>query len=167
MIDEGDCGAIGGMKICRGNRSTRRKLAPAPLCPPQIPHDQTRALTFLYSLFWVILSLYLDPCLLRSIKLHCCTFGIFQTVTYYTETSSADSSYSHTINFLVFDTTATSRNICTFIANPIQKRGTSKYRLQVLEILLEIISNIACSCPQETRKHTITSKHIFKFLHIT
>jgi hypothetical protein len=26
MIDEGDCGAIGGMKIGRGNRSTRRKL---------------------------------------------------------------------------------------------------------------------------------------------
>jgi hypothetical protein len=25
MIDEGDCGAIGGMKIGRGNRSTRRK----------------------------------------------------------------------------------------------------------------------------------------------
>jgi hypothetical protein len=32
MIDEGDCGAIGGMKIGRGNRSTRRKPAPAPLC---------------------------------------------------------------------------------------------------------------------------------------
>jgi hypothetical protein len=32
----GDCdGAeIGGMKIGRGNRSTRRKPAPAPLCPP-------------------------------------------------------------------------------------------------------------------------------------
>jgi hypothetical protein len=39
MIDEGDCGEIGGMKIGRGNRSTRRKPAPAPLCPPQIPHD--------------------------------------------------------------------------------------------------------------------------------
>jgi hypothetical protein len=25
MIDESDCGAIGGMKIGRGNRSTRRK----------------------------------------------------------------------------------------------------------------------------------------------
>jgi hypothetical protein len=24
MIDDGDCGAIGGMKIGRGNRSTRR-----------------------------------------------------------------------------------------------------------------------------------------------
>jgi hypothetical protein len=45
MIDEGDCGAIGGMKIGRRNRSTRRKPAPAPLCPPQIPHDQTRART--------------------------------------------------------------------------------------------------------------------------
>jgi hypothetical protein len=29
----------GGKKIGRGNRSTRRKPAPAPLCPPQIPHD--------------------------------------------------------------------------------------------------------------------------------
>jgi hypothetical protein len=27
MIDEDDCGAIGGMKIGRGNRSTRRKPA--------------------------------------------------------------------------------------------------------------------------------------------
>jgi hypothetical protein len=45
LIDDGDCGEIGGMKIGRGNRSTRRKPAPAPLCPPQIPHDQTRART--------------------------------------------------------------------------------------------------------------------------
>jgi hypothetical protein len=45
MIDDGDCGAIGGMKIGRGNRSTRRKPAPAPLCPPQIPHDLTREAT--------------------------------------------------------------------------------------------------------------------------
>jgi hypothetical protein len=43
MIDEDDCGAIGRMKIGRGNQSTRRKPAPAPLCPPQISHDQTRA----------------------------------------------------------------------------------------------------------------------------
>jgi hypothetical protein len=40
MIDEGDCGAIGGMKIGIGNRSTLRKPTPVPLCPPQIPHDQ-------------------------------------------------------------------------------------------------------------------------------
>jgi hypothetical protein len=43
MIDDG--GEIDGMKIGRGNRSTRRKPAPVPLCPPQIPHDQTRAQT--------------------------------------------------------------------------------------------------------------------------
>jgi hypothetical protein len=45
MIDEGDCGVIGGMKIGGGNRSIRRKPAPAPFCPPQIPLDQTRART--------------------------------------------------------------------------------------------------------------------------
>jgi hypothetical protein len=45
MIDEDDCGAIGGMKTDRENRSTRRKPAPAALCPPQIAHDQTRAPT--------------------------------------------------------------------------------------------------------------------------
>jgi hypothetical protein len=33
---------FGGMKIGRGNRSTRRKPAPVPLCPPQITLDQTR-----------------------------------------------------------------------------------------------------------------------------
>jgi hypothetical protein len=43
MIDEDDCGAFGGMKIGRGNRSTRKKPAPAPFCPPQNPRDQTRA----------------------------------------------------------------------------------------------------------------------------
>jgi hypothetical protein len=45
MIDDGDCGEIGRIKIGKGHRSTRRKSAPAPLCPPQIPHDQTRART--------------------------------------------------------------------------------------------------------------------------
>jgi hypothetical protein len=38
-IDDDECGAVGGMKIGRGNRSSRRKHAPAPLCAPQIPHD--------------------------------------------------------------------------------------------------------------------------------
>jgi hypothetical protein len=33
-----DDGEIGGMMIGRGNRSTRRKPAPVPLCLPQIPH---------------------------------------------------------------------------------------------------------------------------------
>jgi hypothetical protein len=46
MTNEGDCGAVGATKIGRGNRSTRRKPAPAPLCPPQIPHDQTRTQTW-------------------------------------------------------------------------------------------------------------------------
>jgi hypothetical protein len=40
MIDD-DYGAVGGMRIGRGNRSNRRKSAPVPLCPPQIPHDLT------------------------------------------------------------------------------------------------------------------------------
>jgi hypothetical protein len=40
MIGDGDCGEIGGMKIGRGSRSTRRNPASAPLCPPQIPHDK-------------------------------------------------------------------------------------------------------------------------------
>jgi hypothetical protein len=35
MIDDGDCGAVGGMKIGRGNRSIQRKPAPMPLHPPQ------------------------------------------------------------------------------------------------------------------------------------
>jgi hypothetical protein len=39
--DEG----FGGIKIGRGNRSTRRKPAPSPLCPPQIPNDETRTRT--------------------------------------------------------------------------------------------------------------------------
>jgi hypothetical protein len=43
----GDCedGEFGGMKIDRGNQSTRRKPAPAPLFPPQIPLDHTWART--------------------------------------------------------------------------------------------------------------------------
>jgi hypothetical protein len=41
-----DDGEIGGMMIGKGNRSTRRKPAPVPLCPPQTPHaarTRTRA----------------------------------------------------------------------------------------------------------------------------
>jgi hypothetical protein len=44
-IDDDDCGAIGGMRVDRGNRSTRRKPVPVPHCPPQIPHDLTWART--------------------------------------------------------------------------------------------------------------------------
>jgi hypothetical protein len=39
MIDY--CGAVGGITIGKGNRSTQRKPASVPLCPPQIPHDLT------------------------------------------------------------------------------------------------------------------------------
>jgi hypothetical protein len=45
MIDDSDCGEIGGMKIGRGNRSTRKKPTSAPLCPPQILHEQIRGRT--------------------------------------------------------------------------------------------------------------------------
>jgi hypothetical protein len=44
--DDYDDGEIGGMMIGKGNRSTRRKPAPVPLCPPQTPHaarTRTRA----------------------------------------------------------------------------------------------------------------------------
>jgi hypothetical protein len=45
MIYDGDCGAICGMKIGRGNQSTLRKTASVPFCPPQIPYDLTKAQT--------------------------------------------------------------------------------------------------------------------------
>jgi hypothetical protein len=35
---DNDDGRIGGMMIGKGNRSTQRKPAPVPLCPPQTPH---------------------------------------------------------------------------------------------------------------------------------
>jgi hypothetical protein len=41
-----DNGEFGWIKIGRGNRSIRRKPAPAPICPPQIPVDQTRVWTW-------------------------------------------------------------------------------------------------------------------------
>jgi hypothetical protein len=43
--DDDECGAVGGVRIGRGNQSTRRKPAPVPLCPPQIPNDLTLART--------------------------------------------------------------------------------------------------------------------------
>jgi hypothetical protein len=51
IINKG--GAVGGMRIQKGNWSTLRKSAPLPLCPPQIPHDLTwdwsRRLTTLFA----------------------------------------------------------------------------------------------------------------------
>jgi hypothetical protein len=40
MMDDDECGPVGGM-IGKGNRSTRRKPAPVPLCPPQTAHNLT------------------------------------------------------------------------------------------------------------------------------
>jgi hypothetical protein len=45
MIDDDECGAVGGMRIGRGNWSTQRKPAPVPLCTPQITHGLTRVRT--------------------------------------------------------------------------------------------------------------------------
>jgi hypothetical protein len=46
MIDDDECGAVGGMRIGRGNWSSQRKPVPIPLCPPQIPHDLTSTFQF-------------------------------------------------------------------------------------------------------------------------
>jgi hypothetical protein len=40
---DNECGAVGGIRIARVIRSTLRKPASVPLCPPQIPHDLTWA----------------------------------------------------------------------------------------------------------------------------
>jgi hypothetical protein len=46
MVDDDDeCVAVGGIKISRGNESTRRKPVPMPLSLPQIPHDLSQART--------------------------------------------------------------------------------------------------------------------------
>jgi hypothetical protein len=44
MIDD-ECGAVGGMRIGRRKRYTRRKPAPVPFRPPQVPYNLTRART--------------------------------------------------------------------------------------------------------------------------
>jgi hypothetical protein len=85
----GDCddGEFDGMKISRGNRSTRRKPAPAPLRPPQISLDQTRVRTRTAEVgsqrsfsdtcdipstnSHVLISLFLFGKLYFSIPLHC------------------------------------------------------------------------------------------------
>jgi hypothetical protein len=50
MIDDGDCGAIGGMKIGRGNRSTQRNRSGLEPEPPRweasdYPHELWRGLS--------------------------------------------------------------------------------------------------------------------------
>jgi hypothetical protein len=44
ILDD-ECGAVGGIRIGRGNRNTRRKTNPVPLCPPRIPYFLTWART--------------------------------------------------------------------------------------------------------------------------
>jgi hypothetical protein len=44
MIDD-ERGAVGGVRIGGGNRSTRRKATTVPFCPSHIPHDLTWAAT--------------------------------------------------------------------------------------------------------------------------
>jgi hypothetical protein len=45
IMDDGECGAVGGLRTDKGNRSTVRDHAAVPLCPPQIPRDLTRVQT--------------------------------------------------------------------------------------------------------------------------
>jgi hypothetical protein len=67
---DGECGAVGGI-MGRGNRRTRRKPAPVPLCPPQIPHpwpilgfDVFTAVVTNVAIFWDIApcSSYMNRC---------------------------------------------------------------------------------------------------------
>jgi hypothetical protein len=39
MIDNDECGAVGSMKIDKGNKSSKRKAVPVSLRPLQIPYD--------------------------------------------------------------------------------------------------------------------------------
>jgi hypothetical protein len=45
MIDEDECGVVGGMSD-RINRITQRKPTPLLLCPPQVSHDLNWARTW-------------------------------------------------------------------------------------------------------------------------
>jgi hypothetical protein len=57
---EYDDGEIGGM-TGRGNRSTRRKPAPVPLCPPQTPRADWRVSKYTSKSFkqWFLLQFHL------------------------------------------------------------------------------------------------------------
>jgi hypothetical protein len=41
MVEDDECGAVGGIRIGRGNRSTRRKPASVPVFSPEIPYELT------------------------------------------------------------------------------------------------------------------------------
>jgi hypothetical protein len=56
--DDYDDGEIGGLMIGKGNRNTRRKPAPVPLCPTQTPHAARTVYDVLF--LAVFLSLRVD-----------------------------------------------------------------------------------------------------------
>jgi hypothetical protein len=45
MVDNDECEEVGGMKIGKENRSTRRKPVPVQICLPQIPYGLNRVST--------------------------------------------------------------------------------------------------------------------------
>jgi hypothetical protein len=51
------------MRIGKVNRSTRRKPAPMPLCPPKIPHEETWPILLYRDPHWVIIYLIEVFCL--------------------------------------------------------------------------------------------------------
>jgi hypothetical protein len=69
MVDDDECGAIGGM-IGRGNQSARRIPAPLLLCPPQILHplsllgNSSENITTLTNFFFNF------PIYLQSVMIH-------------------------------------------------------------------------------------------------
>jgi hypothetical protein len=82
----GDCGAIGRMRIGRGNWSTWRKPAPAPLCPPQIHHDHTRARTRGLTVWTMVPALTLGVTEFRNLssnqyskEQNCLKLGLYPT----------------------------------------------------------------------------------------
>jgi hypothetical protein len=83
MIDY-EYGRVGGMRIGRENRSTRRKPTPVSLCPPQIPHDltwaRTRAAAVLILPIWNFVAwCYVSvSCLLLTLSTYCWTPDMFR-----------------------------------------------------------------------------------------
>jgi hypothetical protein len=70
--DDVECGAIGGMRIGRANRSTRRKPAPVSLCRQQISYDLTRAKTRAagaYAQKQILINFNFGPCVLPALIL--------------------------------------------------------------------------------------------------
>jgi hypothetical protein len=57
--DDDDCGTVGGMRIGRGTRTTRRNPVPVSLCPPKIPnfsHSEGWSPNWVHSARWPVLA---------------------------------------------------------------------------------------------------------------